>query len=137
VVDLDGNSLPWIGNPQLTGSLYVIVRHRNHLDVMGNFGAVLQSEIFSYDFSDQLSKVYGESTGYKQIGNSPLRFGMMAGDGNGNGQIETAQDIHTVWGTDAAKRGYYLGDYNLDSQVRNQDKNDKLVPNLNKQSAIP
>ncbi|MEZ5083072.1 MAG: PKD domain-containing protein [Bacteroidales bacterium] len=137
LVDLDGSSLPWIGNPQLTGSLYVIVRHRNHLDVMGNDGATLQGEVFSYDFSDLLTKVYGGSNAYKQIGTSPLRFGMAAGDGNGDGQVETVQDINTIWNADAAKRGYFPGDYDLNSQVMNQDKNDVLIPNLGKGSGVP
>lgn len=137
VVDLDGSNLPWIGNPQLSGSLFIIVQQRNHLEVMSNQGAVLQSEIFSYDFSDALTKAYGGSIGYKQIGSSPARFGLVSGDGNADGQIVIAQDGNTVWTLDAAKRGYYAGDYDMDSQVQNQDKNDVLIPNLGKNSAVP
>ncbi|MCF8379450.1 MAG: PKD domain-containing protein [Bacteroidales bacterium] len=136
IVDLDGSSLPWIGNPQLTGNLYIIVRHRNHLDVMGNAGAVLQDEVFSYDFSDQLAKVYGGSIGYKQIGNDPVRFGMVSGDGDGNGQIQWFLD-KSVWGSGSGQRNYLNGDYDMDGQVKNQDKNDVMHPNLGKGSAIP
>jgi hypothetical protein len=137
IVDMDGTTSPWIGNPQLNGSLYVVVHHRNHLAVLSNQGAVLTSDVYSYDFSDALSKAYGGSTGYKQIGTSPDRYGMVSGDGNGDGQINAAQDVNSVWNADAAKRGYYHGDFDLNGQVQNQDKNDKLVPNLGKQSAVP
>ena len=137
IVDLDGSNLPWIGNPQVSGSLYVIIRHRNHLDVIANAGATLQDEIWSYDFSDALSKVYGGSSGYKQIGFSPTRFGMISGDGNGDGQILLNGDKNDAWSTQTGKKGYFNVDYNMNGQVQNQDKNDMLVPNLGKQSAVP
>ncbi len=137
VADLDGSSLPWIGNPQLAGSLYFVVKHRNHLDVISNQGATLQSEVYSYDFSNQLNKVYGGSNAYKQIGSSPLRFGMISGDGNGDGQVLVNQDKTVVWSAESGRRGYLNGDYNLDGEVQNQDKNDVLDPNLGKQSAVP
>jgi hypothetical protein len=137
VVDMDGSSLPWIGNPQLSGSLYVIVQHRNHLDVIGNFGATLQNEIYSYDFSDQLVKVYGGNAGYKQIGTIPLRFGMIAGDGNADGQVLLNQDINSVWNPQSGMKGYLTGDFDMDGQVQNQDKNDTWRPNIGKNSSVP
>ncbi len=136
IVDLDGSSLPWIGNPQLTGSLYVIVRHRNHLDVMGNYGATLASEIYSYDFSDQSDKVYGGTSGHKQIDSSPLRYGMVTGDGTADGQINISDKTFS-WGADVGKTGYLNGDFNMDGQVKNQDKNDVMIQNLGKNSTIP
>ena len=128
VVDLDGISLPWIGNPQLSGSLYIIVRHRNHLDVIGNFGATLLSEIYSYDFSDQLNKVYGGISGHKQIGSSPLRFGMASGDGMSDGYINL-NDVNFSWAADAGKTGYHVGDFNMNGQTDNRDKNDVWLNN--------
>jgi len=123
VVDMDGSSLPWIGNPQLTGALYIIIRHRNHMDVIGNFGASLASEIYTYDFSDQLNKVYGEIDGHKQLDNSPLRYGMAAGDGTGDGHINII-DKSVTWGADAGKSIYSNGDFNMNGQTDNKDKND-------------
>jgi hypothetical protein len=137
IVDMDGSNLPWIGNPQLSGSLYILVHHRNHLSVISNFGAVLLDNLYEYDFSDQLNKAYGGSTGYKQIGSSPLRFGMVSGDGDASGSINLNQDINSIWNTDAGKKGYLRGDYDLNGQVQNQDKNDTWKPNLGKTSAVP
>jgi len=137
VVDMDGNSLPWIGNPQLSGSLYIVVQHRNHLDVIGNFGAILQNEIYSYDFSDQLEKVYGGNAGYKQIGTIPLRFGMIAGDGNADGQVLLNQDINVIWNLQSGMKGYRTADFDMNGQVQNQDKNDTWRPNIGKNSSVP
>lgn len=137
IVDMDGSNLPWIGNPQLSGSLYILVHHRNHLSVISNFGAALLDDLYEYDFSDQLNKAYGGTTGYKQIGSSPLRFGMVSGDGDANGSISLNQDIDGVWNSDAGMKGYLPGDYNLNGHVQNQDKNDKLLPNTGKTSAVP
>ncbi|RLD52865.1 MAG: hypothetical protein DRJ05_17040 [Bacteroidetes bacterium] len=128
IVDLDGSSLPWIGNPQLTGSLYIVVRHRNHLDVIGNFGASLASDIYSYDFSDQVNKVYGSSNAHKQIDTSPVRYGMASGDGIADGNIDIT-DKNNSWAPNAGKTGYHDGDFDMNGQTDNIDKNDSWFIN--------
>jgi hypothetical protein len=137
VRDLDGTSLPWIGNPQLSGSLYIVVRHRNHLEVMSNLGASLLNDVYSYNFSTHITRVYGGSLGYKKLDTNPPRYGMVSGDGNADGVISAALDINSVWNSQAGMNGYLAGDYSMDGQVQNQDKNDRVVPNLGKQSQVP
>ena len=136
VVDMYGSSLPWIGNPQLTGSLYLIVRHRNHLDVISNFGANLVGEIYSYDFSDQSDKVYGGNNAHKQIDSSPLRFGMAGGDGVADGHINLS-DKNFSWEPDVGKTGYLDGDFNMNGQTDNQDKNDVWFSNNGYNGFVP
>lgn len=135
--DLDGVSLPWIGNPQLAGSLYIVVRHRNHLEVMSNLGATLQGDIYSFNFSTHMTRVYGGSIGYRKLDSNPPRYGMVSGDGNADGQISTGQDLNSVWNSQAGLEGYLPGDYDMNGQTQNQDKNDFLVPNFGKYSPVP
>lgn len=128
IVDMDGSSLAWIGNPQLSGSLFFVIRHRNHLDVISNYGASLANEIYNYDFSDQPDKVYGGTVGHKQIDASPLRFGMASGDGNADGHIN-ATDKANAWNPNAGFTGYRSGDFNMNGQTDNLDKNDFCYEN--------
>jgi hypothetical protein len=62
---------------------------------------------------------------------------MVSGDGNADGVISAALDINSVWNSQAGMNGYLAGDYSMDGQVQNQDKNDRVVPNLGKQSQVP
>ncbi|OQX76065.1 MAG: hypothetical protein B6D61_09335, partial [Bacteroidetes bacterium 4484_249] len=55
-------------------------------------------------------------------------WGMTSGDGNKDSEI-TMQDKTGVWNVQAGNKGYIEGDYNLDVQVSNPDKNEKLLPN--------
>ena len=61
---------------------------------------------------------------------------MVAGDGNGDKFINTI-DKSAVWGTSVGNVGYLPGDFNMNSQVNNQDKNDKWLLNLTYQSQVP
>jgi len=93
IVDLDGTSLPNIGNPTINGNLYVIVRHRNHLAIMSATGATLNAGVYSYDFTTALTQVYGGESGYKQVGSGV--FGMVAGDINHDGNVFVTD--YNVW----------------------------------------
>ena len=46
-------------------------------------------------------------------------------------------DKLNVWGIQAGETGYKAGDFNLDSQVNNPDKNDIWWPNFGSNSFIP
>ncbi|RLD53456.1 MAG: hypothetical protein DRJ05_16440, partial [Bacteroidetes bacterium] len=56
------------------------------------------------------------------------------GDGSGDGSI-TSGDINS-WEFSAGNQGYLFGDYNLDSQADNKDKNDICVPNIGESSQV-
>ena len=43
----------------------------------------------------------------------------------------------SIWSTQAGETGYKAGDFNLDGQVNNPDKDDYWVPNFGADSYIP
>ncbi len=55
-------------------------------------------------------------------------FGMIGGDGDADGLVKV-HDIDTVWSYEAGNSGYLSGDFSLDKQTDNIDKND--IWNLN------
>jgi len=132
VVGTDGSSILQFNNT-FTQQLFVIVWHRNHLGIMSANGVTATGGIYAYDFSTAASKVYGGSTGYKNLNGSV--WGMVAGDSNHDGLINLGDK--TQWAAFAGKKGYYDSDYSLNAQVNNPDKNEKWLPNLSKIEQIP
>ena len=68
---------------------YIVIRHRNHLSVMSADKVTLpNSTLTLYDFtSGDGSQFYsGNGSGAKELENNV--WGMIAADGNGNGQIQ-------------------------------------------------
>ena len=121
IVALDGTSLPGIGNPSVgTGNyLFVIVRHRNHLDVMSNFGLNLTSSIYSYDFTTAITQAYGGAAGYKELRLSPGVFGMVAGDADQDESIG-ANDF-TEWSKYIGLGTYLPTDIDMNAGVGAND----------------
>jgi FtsP/CotA-like multicopper oxidase with cupredoxin domain len=113
IVDLDGVSLPNIGNPVITNNLYVIVRHRNHIDIMSATSPTLTTGVYNYDFTTSVTQAYNGTAGYKQI--APGVFGMVAGDADGDGDITTLD--FTKWATDFGQSVYIPSDIDLDGSV--------------------
>ncbi len=131
IVGIDGSSM--IGySGTITANLFVIIWHRNHLAVMSSAPLTNASGVYSWDFTNLLSKAYLD--GQKQIGTGV--FGMMGGDSDANKKVETA-DKYPGWNTNAGALGYIPVDLNLDSQVNNADKNNVWEPNLGAVSQIP
>lgn len=134
IVGLDGNSNISFSEP-IDDNLYLVVFQRNHLGVMSSGPVDITGDYpFTYLFSDGSDQVYGDANGHKEI--SPGLWGMMGGDGDGNGQIEM-NDKTIIWQSQAGKTNYFSGDYNLDGQVDNSDKNDTWIENNNTSSQIP
>jgi len=63
-------------------------------------------------------------------------WGMIAGDGDANGEVNL-NDKTNVWVLQAGQEGYKYGDFNLDGQVNNPDKNDILIENIGTSSQVP
>ena len=119
IVDPDGTSLLSIGNPELSGNLYVIIRHRNHVAIMSSSGMSLLGDCYVYDFTDRISKAYGGSAGYKQIAN--MVCGMVAGDIDGDGQVYVSD--RTVWVMNSGTYGRYnAADLDFDGNVYVSDR---------------
>ena len=62
-------------------------------------------------------------------------WGLFGGDANSDGNIETADK--TIWGTMAGTKGYSNSDFDMSTQINNQDKNDILVGNTGAVSQVP
>ncbi|MCD4735514.1 MAG: hypothetical protein K8R53_05690, partial [Bacteroidales bacterium] len=133
ITDIDGVSNLQF-NVTITSNLYVVIRHRNHISIMSANALVLNSGIYSYDFSFDASQVLGSSLSYKEL--APGIWGEIAGDGNGDGQVNQADKID-VWSQEAGLSGFYAGDFDMNSQVDNTDKVEMWIPNGGTGSQVP
>ena len=146
VVDLDGTSpVSFSGTEygtsngvQYASNYYIVIKHRNHLAVMSNTPASLTGgNTLSYDFTG--GGAYGTNA-MASLGGG--KYGMWAGDVNGNGTI-TYSDVDndrlailTKLGyiQTTTVSGYFAEDTNMDGTVQYSDvDNDRLVilSNLN------
>ena len=131
IVRTDGSSMITY-NGAVTGNLYVVIWHRNHLAVMSSGVLTNTGGVYAWDFTDQLGKAYLD--GQKSIGTNV--FGMAGGDSDANGIVgQSDKDAH--WTPDAGDQGYKPGDINLDAQVNNRDKDDVWKPNIGKTTKVP
>ncbi len=122
-------------------NLYVVVYHRNHLAVMSSGALPLDGDVYSWNFTQSLSKAFtstmdrsGYLQGHKNLGSGV--FGMYGGDGDGNGQIQT-QDKNDVWNAESGLSGYRAGDFDMNSQVQSQDKNNIWNANSGVATQVP
>jgi hypothetical protein len=130
--DLDGSSRPQVDLTNIQFSLFVSVRHRNHLGILSSNPLIEETGTWAYDFTDDPAKAF--NNGQKDLGNGT--WGMIAADGNADGSIDS-DDRYPVWTSEAGHLGYIPGDYNLDGQSENKDKNDFWWPNLGQGSQVP
>jgi len=136
VVGMDGSSKLTF-DVDINLNLYVVVRHRNHLDAIAAYPLTEEDGTYSYDFSDAADKIYGGALGNTQLVIfGPGLWGMAGADGDANKTINM-DDKTNFWSVFAGKSGYLSADYNLDGQISNQDKNDIWQKNLNKTSQVP
>ncbi|MCD4735318.1 MAG: hypothetical protein K8R53_04705, partial [Bacteroidales bacterium] len=133
IVGLDGSSLLQY-NVQVANSLFVVICHRNHLDIMSGFPLTLNGGNYTYDFSIGADQVYGGFIGYKDLGAGI--WGMVGGDGLPDGQVSNSDKVD-VWIVETGSSGYYFGDFNLDGQVNNVDKVEVWAPNSGSGSQVP
>lgn len=114
ITGLDGISLPDIGLPVITHNLYVVVRHRNHIDVLSANALVLNGYTYAYDFSTALAQAYGSGAGYKEI--APGVFGMAGGDTDADGKVFASDFVG--WATDSGLQDLYSpADMDFDGNV--------------------
>ena len=133
VVDLDGiGSLEF--HQQLVQNMYVVLRHRNHLDIISSISPSETGGIYSYDFSLNASQAYGGSSAQKDLGSGV--YGLLGGDGNADNVIDNA-DKTSIWQLISGKKGYDASDYNMDGQINNQDKNDVWFLNPGAECQLP
>ena len=106
------------------GPYYLVLRSRNHLDIMSSAAIVVSGGVGSWNFTTAATQAFGASA-QKEVETGV--WGMFAGDGTIDGQV-TASDFN-LWlvDTKAVATGYLLSDFNLDEQVTASDFNLWLV----------
>jgi hypothetical protein len=119
IVEPDGVSMPNICNPTVSNSLFVVIRHRNHLAVMSASGATLTDGVYSYDFTSGLAQAYGGESGYKILGSDAV---MVAGDIDQDGNIFVSDYNNWAAGF-GATTGYFIPDLDMDRNVFVSDYN--------------
>lgn len=132
VVDTNGIGLPEF-DVSITENLFVVIWHRNHLGIMSANPLIASGGIYAYDFSTGDDKVYGGALAYKEIGTGI--WGMVGADADANGQIDI--DDKYSWMTQAGLSGYLSGDFNLDTQSDNKDKNEIWINNSEINGQVP
>ncbi len=133
VVDVDGSS-QFLFNNSLFNALFVVIRHRNHLDILSANALIVNNGVFAYDFTTTSAKAFGGSNAQSQLATSI--WGMISGNANSDGIINNP-DKTGFWTSETGKRGYLPGDFNMNGQVNNKDKNDHWYKNLGKQRQVP
>lgn len=131
VVGLDGSSMLSF-DLEIANQLFVVIWHRNHLPVISQYPLSESGGIYTYDFTTAANQAYGSNQ--NNLGGG--KFGMIAGNANGDGDIDEVDGTES-WIPEAGKSGYFGGDVNMDGQVNNQDKNDVWLPNYGKSIILP
>ncbi len=138
----DGTIIAMDGSTQLTfevtpvNDLFLVIWQRNHLGVISANPLTEVGGVYPYDFSIGASQAYGGASAQVQLSSIPEIWGMMAGDGDGSGNI-TISDKNNIWNIQTGAMGYLESDYNLNMNVNNQDKNDFWHKNDGKATYIP
>ncbi|GAB4321338.1 MAG: hypothetical protein Kow00127_13750 [Bacteroidales bacterium] len=133
VTDLDGVS-PLTFNVTPAQNLFAVVFHRNHLGIMSNNPLTASGSDYSYDFSTGETQVYGGANGHIEL--EPGVWGMIAGDGNGNGLIQNSDETQ-VWKVDLGSSGYLGGDFNMNGLSQNDDETSIWKVNLGGGGQVP
>ncbi|MCB2219839.1 MAG: C10 family peptidase [Bacteroidetes bacterium] len=126
VVGLDGVSALSF-SAVISQNLYVVVFQRNHLGIMSAYPLSESGGIYGYDFTNDAGQVYGGANGHKEIEIGV--WGMVAGDGNGNGIIQNTDET-AVWKTDLGQSGYLGGDFDMNGIAQNTDETNYWKVNL-------
>lgn len=123
LVDRDGyvNDIP-NNRLEVTGlvegeAYYVVVRHRNHLDVISGEPIIAEGVDLFYDFTTSVDQAFGP----EQLKEMPDgKFAMHSGDYNGDGIIQSTD--YDVWFAEpAAVNVYDQADGNLDGVIQSTD----------------
>ena len=133
--ELNGSSIPSFYT-SFTQGAFVVIWHRNHLGIMSANPVAGSGGSYTYNFTTGANQVYGGSAAYKMLETETNVWGMASGDINGDKTINNI-DKTSGWMVEAAKKGYNGPDTDLNGQVNNLDKNDYILNNTEKISAIP
>jgi len=128
IITEDTDELNFFVDP---GDYYIVIRHRNHLDVMSSSVVSLSTVVSEYDFSTGTDQYTGNDAVVLESG----VYGMYAGDASDNEQVQN-DDKNDFWKVQVGLAGYRSADFNLNGQVQNDDKNDIWKRNVGKGSQV-
>jgi len=131
--DLDGTSLLLFPGINLA-DFFVRILHRNHVPVVSAVTLTEVAGIYSYDFTTGADQAMGDFDSQNEL--APGIWGMIAGDGNADFQIDN-EDKDDTWVSQEGFMGYQSADYNMDGLVDEADKTDKWEPNVGRGFNVP
>lgn len=134
IVGLDGKSPLRFISASIDSNLYIVIHHRNHLSTISSIVTIDTLDNYTYDFTSSENQSSSGFNAVKEL--SPGIWGMLAADGDGNGLIDSL-DLINIWKVQAGEEGYKSGDFNLDFEVDNKDKDNFWMNNNGINSSIP
>ena len=126
-----GDELPFVFTA-VTNNLFMVIYHRNHLAIMSANPVTESGGTYSYDFTTSNTQAYGTNA-QKELGSGV--YGMISSDANADGNINSSDKI--LWEGESGSDSYKAGDFNMDGQVENKDKNDLWLENKDIGSQVP
>jgi hypothetical protein len=96
-----------------SGSYYITVKHRNHLETTTALPVDFSGGTISYDFTTTASQAFGDNQ--KDLGEGV--FGFYGGDANGDGSVDALDFIDLDNDASAFASGYIITDINGDGAV--------------------
>jgi len=134
ICEFDGSNVVLM-NCEITQNMYVVLYHLNHLGVMSSEAVpITGADAGKYDFTTSFSKYYGGTAACIEL--TPGIWGMISGDGDGNGLVNI-NDKNNNWAQEVGSMGYRNSDFNLNTQVDNQDKLEYWLKNFSRSCQIP
>ena len=114
--------------------LYLVIRHRNHLDVMSSMPLTDDGEsgVYSYNFSDARNKIYNQSNKLKSS-----VYALLAGDANGDGRISNTDYFTEIQPNSPSANRYLNADANFDARVETSDFYSSVQINSPQVTAVP
>ncbi|WP_348718817.1 hypothetical protein [Tenacibaculum sp. 190130A14a] len=105
---------------------YIVIKHRNHLNIMTAAVINLSKTITTVDLSSTNTAVAGGVNGVVDMGSGI--FAMISGDFDENGQIQNIDTNSVI--QQLGVSGYNKADFDMNGQVQNSDINNLLNPNI-------
>jgi len=134
----------------VTDNLYVVVRHRNHLDVISSVAVTsTASDRYVYDFSSSVGQArngglgaqksfQGTPSRERNLGVAVMPAGDIAGAINRTASILQVPDVEAMTRTFGRPGGYHVFDVSLDGFSRQADDFELLLlSNVGLFSAVP
>ena len=125
------------------GDLYLVVRHRNHLDIISDSDITTAGadstgdmDIYTYDFSGGASQAFSATQGETALKDKGGIFVMYGGDVDGDGMADLTDytvDSAPLIGTSL----YHAADTNFGGIITPADYSDIIAANTGKASYVP